>query len=198
IIGITRQIVLFSSTFIYPNDGFSKVLSSTRNLRWDKGPVPPSQDKGNEYMYKLLSWAAPVIWMAIIFYLSHQPSAASNELSSGLTEVIINKIKTIAPDREFNIEAFHHYVRKNAHFFAYLLLGVLVLHALRSSNILGYRGIIAALLICVQYAASDEIHQLFIAGRSGEVRDVLIDSAGASTGIGIWMVVARILGRKRS
>ncbi len=149
-------------------------------------------------MYKLLSWAAPVIWMAIIFYLSHQPSAASNELSSGLTEVIINKIKTIAPDWEFNIESFHHYVRKNAHFFAYLLLGVLVLHALRSSNILGYRGIIAALLICVLYAASDEIHQLFIAGRSGEVRDVLIDSAGASIGIGIWMVVARILGRKRS
>jgi len=73
-----------------------------------------------------------------------------------------------------------------------------VLHALRSSNILGYRGIIAALLICVLYAASDEIHQLFIAGRSGEVRDVLIDSAGASIGIGIWMVVARILGRKRS
>lgn len=30
----------------------------------------------------------------------------------------------------------------------------------------------------VMYAANDEIHQLFIPGRSGQITDVLIDSAG--------------------
>lgn len=110
----------------------------------------------------------------------------------------MHTIETIAPDQDFNVGAFHHYVRKNAHFFAYLVLGILVLNALRSSNIAGYRrAASAALLICVLYAMSDEVHQLFIAGRSGEVRDVLIDSAGASIGLGIWMVIGRIVKRKK-
>ena len=33
------------------------------------------------------------------------------------------------------------------------------------------------------YAASDEIHQLFVPGRSGQLRDVLLDSAGVAAGI---------------
>ncbi len=148
-------------------------------------------------MYKLLSWVAPVMWMATIFYLSHQPSTTSSELSSGISEVIMHTIETIAPIQDFNAGAFHHYVRKNAHFFAYLLLGMLVLNALRSNNVAGYRAASVALLTCVLYAISDEVHQLFIAGRSGEVMDVLIDSAGASIGIGIWMVIGRIVKRKK-
>jgi VanZ family protein len=148
-------------------------------------------------MNKVLSWAAVVIWMATIFYLSHQPGTTSSGLSSGITKVIIHTIETIAPDRDFHIGAFHHYVRKNAHFFAYMLLGILVLNALRSSSVVGYRKAGLALLICVLYAASDEIHQLFIAGRSGEIRDVGIDSAGACVGIVIWMVVGKVMGRKK-
>ena len=33
------------------------------------------------------------------------------------------------------------------------------------------------------YAASDEIHQLFVPGRSGQLRDVFLDSAGVAAGI---------------
>ena len=33
------------------------------------------------------------------------------------------------------------------------------------------------------YAASDEIHQLFVPGRSGQLRDVLLDSDGVAAGI---------------
>lgn len=36
-----------------------------------------------------------------------------------------------------------------------------------------------AFIFTVLYAASDEIHQLFVPGREGKVTDVLIDSAGA-------------------
>ena len=39
------------------------------------------------------------------------------------------------------------------------------------------------------YAASDEIHQLFVPGRSGQLRDVLLDSAGVAAGILLaWMI----------
>jgi|GEM_PF-5317450 len=48
-------------------------------------------------MHKLLSWIAVITWMSMIFYLSHQPVAKSSELSTGITEVIINTIVTVAP-----------------------------------------------------------------------------------------------------
>ncbi|NLK51330.1 MAG: VanZ family protein [Syntrophomonadaceae bacterium] len=44
---------------------------------------------------KTLSWAAVVFWMALIFYLSHQPATASNELSTGITAVIIQAVEKV-------------------------------------------------------------------------------------------------------
>ncbi|MFP3514028.1 VanZ family protein, partial [Peribacillus sp. SIMBA_075] len=41
------------------------------------------------------------------------------------------------------------------------------------------------------YAATDEVHQLFIPGRSGEARDVLIDSTGAAAGLTCYWLVAK-------
>lgn len=38
------------------------------------------------------------------------------------------------------------------------------------------------LLFCASYACTDEFHQLFIPGRSGEIRDVCIDCLGACIG----------------
>lgn len=42
------------------------------------------------------------------------------------------------------------------------------------------------------YAITDEIHQCYILGRSGEIRDVLIDSAGVLTGILLNLIVRRV------
>ena len=41
---------------------------------------------------------------------------------------------------------------------------------------------------------ADEIHQLFISGRSGEIRDVCIDSLGVITGIIILLIIFKIVG----
>jgi VanZ family protein len=136
-----------------------------------------------------LSWTAVILWMALIFYLSHQPATESNKLSTEITEIIIQTIERVAPNMEFDVRGLNHIIRKNTHFFAYLILGVLVINALRVSRVRGYRSIALALGICILYAISDEIHQFFIPGRSGEVRDVVIDTAGASVGIMVYMVV---------
>lgn len=133
-----------------------------------------------------------ILWMALIFYLSHQPATESNELSTGITEIIITTVENLFPNAEFDIRGFHHMVRKNAHFIAYFILGVLVINALRISGVRGYQSVVLALGICVPYAISDEMHQLFIPGRSGEVSDVHIDSAGASVGIGVYLVIGRM------
>lgn len=141
---------------------------------------------------KRIAWTLVILWMALIFYLSHQPATESNELSTGITEIIITTVENLIPNAEFDISGLHHIVRKNAHFIAYFILGILVINALRVSGVRGYRSMVLALGICVLYAISDEVHQLFIPGRSGEVSDVLIDSAGASVGIGDYLVIGRI------
>ena len=89
-----------------------------------------------------------------------------------------------------NVEKFHYLVRKNAHFFVYLVLGLLVVNGLRSSGMKGYKKIGLAMVICVVYAMSDEFHQLFIPGRAGQIKDILIDSSGSLVGILIGGLVS--------
>ena len=132
-----------------------------------------------------LPWILVILCMALIFYLSHQPATKSNCLSTGITEKIVKAVEKIAPDVDLDSVSFNHIVRKNAHFFSYLVLGILVMNGLRSSGVSGYRIIFFAIGICILYAISDEVHQLFVPGRGGRVSDVFIDSAGAAIGIGI-------------
>lgn len=144
-------------------------------------------------MYKFLSWTAVILWMALIIYLSHQPAETSSELSGGVTEVIAQTVEKMAPNMELDIREFHHEVRKKAHFFIYLVLGFLVINALRASNHRGLRSIGIAQVICMLYAISDEIHQLFVPGRSAEFMDVFIDSIGAAVGIVGYIAISRII-----
>lgn len=150
-----------------------------------------------EQIHQLMSWTLVGLWMAVIFYLSHQPAEASSELSSGITHLIIQTIQWVLPFGELNMDSLHFYVRKGAHFFAYFTLGLLVVHALFTSRQRGFRGMTLALMICVIYAISDEVHQLFIPGRSGEVTDVIIDSAGASVGIMLYGIFNYLLNKKK-
>ncbi len=87
----------------------------------------------------------------------------------------------------------HHFIRKNAHFFIYLILGILVKYALNSSGIEGVKAIGIGLLICVGYAFTDEAHQLLVPGRGGQLSDVVIDSWGAGLGITLHILAVKLL-----
>lgn len=137
---------------------------------------------------KVLPWVLTLAWMALIFFLSHQPATQSASLSSGVMEQVLKIIEKALPDASFDLELFHHFIRKNAHFFAYLVLGVLVTMSLRTMdhvNLTSWQLILLGAVICVLYAISDEVHQIFIPGRAGQIKDILIDSAGSMTGIAL-------------
>lgn len=141
-------------------------------------------------------WLPVIVWMGIIFYLSHQPATSSSELSTGLTMLMINTFQSMFPLIDINISSIHIIIRKLAHFGAYLILAYLVMRALTHYLVLNLKMIVIALFICIIYAISDEVHQLFIDGRSGEVRDVLIDSIGAIVGIMVYILRMKLLHRK--
>lgn len=147
---------------------------------------------------KIISWIAVVMWMAIIFLLSHQPAEVSNDLSTGVTEIIIETIEKIVPDAGIETAEFNNAVRKNAHFFAYMILGILLMNAFSRRKKASCRADIkASFAISFIYAISDEIHQMFVPGRGALVTDVLIDSTGALIGIFIYWTIKSLILRNR-
>ncbi len=141
----------------------------------------------------IASWAAAALWMLLIFRLSSQVADTSNGLSLGITEWV-NRI--LANLTQIEMDTLNHIVRKSAHFTAYLILAVLCLNALRVSGVLGRKRYISAISICFLYSISDEIHQLFVPGRSGRLMDVIIDTLGAAVGIIISIILRKLLFRK--
>lgn len=134
--------------------------------------------------------------MTLILYFSHQPVTISNDLSKGITERIIKTVKIVVPMEDVHVDTVNHIVRKNAHFFIYFFLGIFVLNGLKKSGINGYLSGGLALFFCMTYAITDEVHQLFVTGRGAQLKDVLIDSTGAATGIILssiigWVVKSR-------
>ncbi|QCX34380.1 VanZ family protein [Caloramator sp. E03] len=75
-------------------------------------------------------------------------------------------------------------------FFVYLVLGILLLNALRRNDVIRNNSIV--ILICVLYAISDEFHQVFVPGRGPNIRDVFIDSTGTLVGILIYLGVKKV------
>ncbi|HZK38506.1 MAG TPA: VanZ family protein [Clostridia bacterium] len=141
----------------------------------------------------VFSWIAVFFWMVLIFSFSSQTAEQSNALSSGITQAVIKTVEKIAPKTaaKMDMGKSNHIIRKNSHFFLYLILGALFINAIRQSKICGIRGVIITFLFCSLYAISDEVHQLFVPGRGAQVKDVFIDIAGAAVGIflSLWRFI---------
>ena len=146
---------------------------------------------------KVFSWAVVILWMILIFNLSSQIAEDSNRLSTGVAGVIVKTIEMIAPKADIDPGRINHLVRKNAHFFAYFVLGLLTLATVNSNVGRGIKSILLSFGICLLFAISDEVHQLFIPGRGGQVRDVIIDGSGAAIGLGIYLLFRRLFKGKR-
>ncbi len=143
----------------------------------------------------VLSFVPVVMWMVLIFSFSAAPAVESSETSDGISYKIIKAVAGLPfldweeEDLEEKAEILHVPIRKAAHFSEYALLAVLWVIPLGCMTKTNKKRMIVALLLCIMYAASDEIHQLFVPGRDGNVKDVLIDTAGAGFGILVWRFI---------
>jgi VanZ family protein len=89
-------------------------------------------------------------------------------------------------------------VRKAAHMAEYACLAGLVLFGL-SVNLEKKKYLYPLSLgAAALYASTDEIHQLFTPGRSGEVRDVIIDTCGALIGLLVIRFVVSLRNRRQA
>lgn len=142
---------------------------------------------------KIITIILIIAWMGLVFQFSHQSSYDSSELSGGITKAILNLLKITELE---NYEKLETVIRKLAHYSIYALGGLLILLHVNLYKISTNRKKVISFAIGTLYAITDEIHQLFVLGRSCEFRDVIIDSLGVATGILILLIILEIL-RKR-
>lgn len=145
---------------------------------------------------KIISILLVLIWMIVIFAFSNMDSTKSNNQSKGaidkVVEVtidtsnqlgIVDKVPT-EKQKQNIVNKLNKPLRKVMHFTIYLILSILVLNALNNFNIKNKT--IITIIFCLIYALTDEYHQTFINGRTGQLSDVLIDTLGSILGTIIY------------
>lgn len=133
----------------------------------------------------IVFFALTLCWMSTIFYFSSQDDVDSTKesISVGLWigNTFIPGFDHWKEDEQIEFaETIDHPVRKCAHATEYAILGILVYFIVKDPN---RRWLWIAWIVCILYASSDEFHQLFVPGRSGQISDVCLDSCGALVGI---------------
>jgi VanZ family protein len=104
-------------------------------------------------------WLPPLAYMIFIYYLSAQ----SNPVPQ-VTAVVWDKL---------------------LHLVEYSALGLLIARALLGEGRTVPVTVAVAIIITSAYGATDEWHQSFVPERQSDVRDWIVDSAGAAAGAGI-------------
>ena len=105
-------------------------------------------------------WLPTLFWMVVIFGFSTQPTP------------IVSKIDW----RDFIL-------KKTIHLVEFGILFLLFYRAFKNTSKLSlFQIAFWALILTILYSTTDEFHQTFIYGRTGTLRDIVIDSSGAEIG----------------
>lgn len=147
-----------------------------------------------EMILKIIDVFLVLGWMTLVFWFSSQVGDDSKVQSGNTIRKIVllfNKDIT-AENLEIIVEALQPFVRKLAHFSLYTLGGILIYNLINKYNLSKKAKIIYTIIIGALYATSDEIHQLFVPYRSGQITDVLIDTSGIITGVILFIIIAKI------
>lgn len=134
-------------------------------------------------MKKIISLVLLISWMTLIFSLSSKNGEESGSMSTELIKTVVKIVTNIESEEKLDkiADKYSFIVRKCAHFFEYFVLSFLTINVLYSFDVKKFT-ILYAALFCVIYAITDEVHQLFVGERSGQISDVLLDSSASLIG----------------
>jgi len=135
---------------------------------------------GNMMRRKRFIRLIPAALIMLLIFLHSAMPADMSSAESGFLVDILTKVFHLT----ISVETLTFIIRKAAHFTEYLLLGLSLRWGMESS-------FLHVWLIGVVYAVTDEIHQLFVPGRSCEFRDICIDAAGVLAGVLLMRAIER-------
>ena len=142
----------------------------------------------------LIYWLPLFVWMGVIFTASSDADSARH--SSIYFEPLMRWL--FPAMSQPHIEQLHYAFRKCCHMMEFAVLAVLAWRAIRQPQRNDQRnwrwdeaGL--ALGLTLLYAASDELHQVFIPSRTGQISDVVVDVIGGAIGLTLlWLAGKKI------
>lgn len=151
-------------------------------------------------LLKPLSFLPAICMMCLIFSFSSQTGTESGSLSHKISYAIADFGSDLF-QKDLTVDELEKYadkleypVRKLAHMTEYFIFAIFVAFPLYLYGLRGLPLLLTAGIFCVIFAATDEYHQSFVAGRGPSVTDVGIDSIGVL----IALMLIRITTRKLS
>ncbi len=123
--------------------------------------------------------------LAMIWFQSFLPESVSAQESGWFTEHVIQPIAEWLGIEKIST----HVVRKLAHAFEYMVLGLLTMALWKGKTV-------PSLQMCFAAAFLDETFQL-LSKRGSQVIDVWIDLGGTVVGIGLFLLVRLLFVRKK-
>ena len=148
---------------------------------------------------KIIGIILILIWMTTVFIFSNEKATESKVTSRKVTIAIVQAIsgKDISDNEELLVSA-DKIVRKLAHYTLYTVGGVLIISFAYTMDKTKKEKILYSIAFGVCFVITDEVHQLFVPGRTGRLLDVGIDTLGIMTGILIFLIIRKIIVAVRS
>lgn len=137
---------------------------------------------------KLVFSILAIMFACLIFVFSARNGEESTEDSYDVGmlfgSIVYRDFDTWTEDAQLAFAAkVDHPIRKTAHATEYAVFGMLLVGALYDGKRKNRFNVLIPWGLATLYAATDEFHQLFVPGRSGQLADVMLDSVGAIAGI---------------
>lgn len=155
---------------------------------------------------KVIYITLTIIWMIIIFIMSSMDTYESNGKSKQTIKKTVQKTSEISEDigvvnskpteKQINetVEKLNFPLRKCAHATEYAILALLIIFVLNSfwGKNYTFKKIAIVVGICCIYSLTDEYHQSFVAGRTNQFTDCLIDTLGSIIMCIIYSAIKKI------
>ena len=158
------------------------------------------------YIDRIVSCVLLLGWMVFIFALSSENAGTSSNTSGQIikkiAEVVNRDFVKLPPAEQHSIiENWQALVRTTAHFIEYVVLGFLSANTVRAFNLRQKFIYRLPILFCCIYSIGDEIHQIFVPGRSCQFQDIVVDTVGGVVGtvcflILMWLI-KKVINRKQ-
>ena len=143
---------------------------------------------------KVLKIILVISFMSVIFAFSMDSGDASSKKSHSIVFTISEfflRRELTEQEKETYVLKYNKPLRKCAHFSIYFLLGLSFASLLKEYSVSSKNILFWTIFFVFFYACSDEIHQLFVESRSGEILDVFLDTFGGSCASYFYTLIRR-------
>lgn len=131
---------------------------------------------------KKIKYVILIFWIVLIFCFSSQVAEKSQNSSRDLSNKVLYFISEVNPNYKGNQEFLNKNLRKLAHVFNYMILGIVFSLVMYSRGKSTLEMLLFSLIFCFMIASIDEYYQNFVHGRDGKIQDVMVDMIGSTIG----------------